>query len=109
MKKSTTAPSDYVPFLADNKLLCCSQNVRGFGGPVSMEADIKLSVRRFPKLRRRCRLDAIRCIALAQSQKIGGVLEETSAALMKRPLVQKEESEAADALESWIQQFSVRT
>jgi hypothetical protein len=30
------------------------------------------------------------------------VLEEVSAALMKRPLVQKEESEAAEAMERWI-------
>ena len=99
-------PSDYIPFLADNKIAYVRMNVRGFGG-VSMEADLKLSVEDSPNSAGVV-VDAIRCIALAQSQKIGGVLEETSAALMKRPLVQKEESEAADALESWIRNISAR-
>ncbi len=100
-------PSDYIPFLADNKIAYVRMNVRGFGG-VSMEADLKLSVEDSPNSAGVV-VDAIRCIALAQSQKIGGVLEEISAALMKRPLVQMEESEAADALESWIHEISVRT
>jgi myo-inositol-1-phosphate synthase len=93
-------PSDYIPFLHDNKIAYLRMNVRGFGG-VPMEADVKLSVEDSPNSAGIV-VDAIRCIALAQQRHIGGVLEAPSAALMKRPLTQMEESRAAEAFEQWV-------
>ncbi|MGN6366762.1 MAG: inositol-3-phosphate synthase [Phycisphaerae bacterium] len=93
-------PSDYIPFLQDNKVAYVRMNVRGFGG-VPMEADLKLSVEDSPNSAGVV-VDAIRCIALAQSRNLGGVLEAPSAALMKRPLTQMEESQAAEAFDQWV-------
>ncbi|HUO09122.1 MAG TPA: inositol-3-phosphate synthase [Phycisphaerae bacterium] len=92
-------PSDFVPFLGDNKVAYVRMNVRGFGG-VAMEADVKLSVEDSPNSAGVV-VDAIRYVALAQRAGIGGVLEDVSAVLMKRPLVQREENDAADRLEQW--------
>ena len=92
-------PSDFVPFLGDNKVAYVRMNVRGFGG-VMMEVDVKLSVEDSPNSAGVV-VDAIRYAALARRARIGGVLEEVSAVLMKRPLVQREERDAADRLEQW--------
>jgi len=96
-------PSDYVPFLADNKVCYIRINARGFGG-LPMELDLKLSVEDSPNSAGIV-VDAVRCAALAQSKGIGGPLEDVSAALMKHPPVQKSDDVAAAAMDAWIKQL----
>ena len=99
-------PSDYVPFLNDNKVCYVRMNMRGFGG-LPMELDMKLSVEDSPNSAGVV-VDAVRAIALAQQAKVGGVLEAVSAALMKRPLHQMQDDEAADAMEAWVAKIAAR-
>ena len=47
-------------------------------------------------------VDAIRCAKLARNRRIGGPLEEISAAAMKHPPKQMRDTEAKDRLERWI-------
>jgi myo-inositol-1-phosphate synthase len=94
-------PSDYVPFLGDNKVAYVRMNLRGFGG-LPMEVDMKLSVEDSPNSAGIV-VDAVRYIALAQKAGIGGVLEDPCAVLMKRPPVQKEEGQANEALAAWVE------
>jgi myo-inositol-1-phosphate synthase len=102
MKEGTIhiGPSDYVPFLGDNKVAYVRMNVRGFGG-VAMELDMKLSVEDSPNSAGVV-VDAVRCAELARRAGVGGPLNEASAALMKRPPVQMREEDAADAMARWI-------
>ena len=93
-------PSDYIPFLADNKICYIRMNVRGFGG-LPMELDLKLSVDDSPNSAGIV-VDAVRCAALALDRQIGGALEDVSAALMKHPPVQHPDAHAAQAMDSWI-------
>ncbi len=93
-------PSDYIPFLADNKVCYIRMNVRGFGG-LPMELDLKLSVEDSPNSAGIV-VDAVRCAALAQAGNIGGVLEDVSAALMKHPPIQRTDAQAAQAMDQWI-------
>ena len=51
-------------------------------------------------------VDALRCIALAQRAKIAGGLDAVSAALMKRPLKQMTDEDAAHAMDKWIHERS---
>lgn len=97
-------PSDYVPFLGDNKVCYLRMNMRGFGG-LPMELDMKLSVEDSPNSAGVV-VDAVRCAELARRAGVGGALEGVSAALMKRPLKQMEEGEAAAAMEGWVMENS---
>jgi myo-inositol-1-phosphate synthase len=99
-------PSDYIPFLGDNKVCYVRMNMRGFGG-LPMELDMKLSVEDSPNSAGVV-VDAVRCIALAQRAGVGGVLEEVSAALMKRPLRQMGDDAAAQAMNAWIQNHALQ-
>lgn len=94
-------PSDYVPFLGDNKVAYVRMNLRGFAG-LPMEVDMKLSVEDSPNSAGIV-VDAVRYLALARRANIGGVLAEASAVLMKRPLIQREEAAAAQALDQWVE------
>jgi myo-inositol-1-phosphate synthase len=93
-------PSDYIPFLGDNKVCYVRMNMRGFAG-LPMELDMKLSVEDSPNSAGIV-VDAIRCLELARRRKIGGPLEAVSAALMKRPLKQMQDDEAAEAMDAWM-------
>jgi len=93
-------PSDYIPFLADNKVCYVRMNFRGFAG-LPMELDMKLSVEDSPNSAGII-VDAIRCLHVARMNKIAGPLEAASAALMKRPLKQMQDDEAAEAMDAWI-------
>ncbi len=97
-------PSDYIPFLNDNKICYVRMNMRGFAG-LPMELDMKLSVEDSPNSAGVV-VDAVRCAALALRRKIGGPLLEVSAALMKRPLKQMLDEAAADRMDAWIQKNS---
>lgn len=94
-------PSDYIPFLGDNKICYVRMNMRGFGN-LPMELDMKLSVEDSPNSAGIV-VDALRCLALAQRAKIAGPLTEVSAALMKRPPVQMADDEAAAGMERWVE------
>jgi len=93
-------PSDYIPFLKDNKVCYVRMNLRGFAG-LPMELDLKLSVEDSPNSAGVV-VDAVRCLALARRAGIGGNLEAVSAALMKRPLHQMHDDDAATAMDAWI-------
>ena len=97
-------PSDYVPFLRDNKVCYVRMNMRGFGG-LPMELDMKLVVEDSPNSAGVV-VDAVRCVELARRAKIGGVLEEVSAALMKRPRKQMTDEEAAAGMDKWIERHT---
>ncbi len=97
-------PSDYVAFLADNKICYIRLNARGFAD-LPMELDVKLSVEDSPNSAGVV-VDAIRCAALALAKDLGGAIPAVSAALMKHPPRQMAEPAAAAALEEWITSFA---
>lgn len=97
-------PSDYVPFLHDKKVCYVRMNMRGFGG-LPMELDMKLQVEDSPNSAGVV-VDAVRCVALAQRAKVAGVLEEVSAALMKRPRKQMTDEAAAVGMDKWIAKYA---
>jgi myo-inositol-1-phosphate synthase len=93
-------PSDYVPFLKDNKICYIRMEGRGFGDiPVKLE--LKLSVEDSPN----CggvMIDAIRCMKLALDRNIGGVLTSISAYAMKSPPQQYTDTEAKKMVDEFI-------
>jgi myo-inositol-1-phosphate synthase len=93
-------PSDYVLFLADNKVCYVRMNMRGFAN-LPMELDMKLVVEDSPNSAGVV-VDAVRCVALARRNGIAGPLFEVSAALMKRPPQQMTDEAAAAAMDEWI-------
>jgi myo-inositol-1-phosphate synthase len=99
-------PSDYIPFLGDNKVCYVRMNMRGFAG-LPMELDMKLSVEDSPNSAGIV-VDAVRCLELARRRGIAGPLEAVSAALMKRPLKQLQDDDAADAMNTWIAERSTK-
>jgi len=79
-------PSDYVPWLNDNK--CCFLRIEGEGfAGQPIELDLRLSVMDSPNSAG-CALDAIRYCAAALDRGLSGPLEAPSAFFMKRPPVQ---------------------
>lgn len=93
-------PSDYVPWLKDNKICYIRMEGRIFGDvPISLE--LKLSVEDSPNSGG-CAIDAIRCAKLALERGIGGPLYSISAYLMKRPPIQYPDHEARERLERFI-------
>ena len=85
-------PSDYIPWLNDNKICFIRMEGRGFGN-VPLTLDIKLSVEDAPNSGG-VMIDAIRCMKLALDRGIGGVLNSISAFTMKSPPVQYTDTEA---------------
>ena len=79
-------PSDYVPWLQDNK--CCFLRIEGEGfAGQPIELELRLSVMDSPNSAG-CAMDAIRYCAAARDRGVGGPLEAPSAFFMKRPPVQ---------------------
>jgi len=93
-------PSDYVPWLNDNKICFIRIEGRGFGN-VPLTLDVKLSVEDSPNSGGVI-IDAIRCMKLALDRKIGGVLNSISAFTMKSPPVQYTDTEAKKMVEEFI-------
>lgn len=85
-------PSDYIPWLRDNKICHIRMEGRGFGG-VPLTLDVKLSVEDAPNSGG-VMIDAIRCMKLALDRNIGGNLNAISAFSMKSPPVQYTDTEA---------------
>jgi len=94
-------PSDWVPWLKDNKISYIRIEGRKFGD-VPFEIDIKLSVEDSPNSAG-CVTDAIRLAKIALDRKIGGALIAASAFLMKHPPIQIPDEEAKIMVENFIE------
>ncbi|MEM2192323.1 MAG: inositol-3-phosphate synthase [Candidatus Hadarchaeales archaeon] len=93
-------PSDYVPFLKDNKI--CYIHIRGRKfGDIPLTIDVKLSVEDSPNSAGVV-IDAIRAVKLALDRGIGGPLISVSAYFFKHPPVQMSDEEARRAVEDFI-------
>lgn len=93
-------PSDYVPWLNDNKI--CHIRMEGLGfGKVPIELEVKLSVEDSPNSGGVI-IDAIRCMKLALDRGSGGPLYAISAFTMKSPPIQYTDSEARKMVEAFI-------
>lgn len=93
-------PSDYVPWLADNKVAFIRIESRHFGD-VPMNIELRLSVEDSPNSAGVV-IDAIRCVKLAWDRGIGGPLMAPSAYFMKSPPKQFTDAEARKNLEEFI-------
>jgi len=93
-------PSDYVPWLNDNKICFIRMEGRGFGN-VPLTLEVKLSVEDSPNSGG-VMIDAIRCMKLALDRGISGILHSISAYTMKSPPVQYTDTEAKQMVEDFI-------
>lgn len=97
-------PSDFVPFLDDNKL--CFIRIEGrIFGDVPIDLELRLSVEDSPNSAGVV-IDAIRCCKLALDNNIGGVLIEPSSYFCKHPIKQFTDSEAYNNVEEYINKYS---
>ncbi|MDY1591258.1 MAG: inositol-3-phosphate synthase [Methanofastidiosum sp.] len=85
-------PSDYVPWLNDNKLCFLRLEGRGFGD-IPLNLELRLSVEDSPNSAG-VAIDAIRCAKLGLDRKVGGPLTSISSYTMKHPSIQYSDSEA---------------
>jgi myo-inositol-1-phosphate synthase len=93
-------PSDYVPWLKDNKICFLRIEGKGFGHiPVNLE--MRLSVEDSPNSAGVV-IDAIRCCKIARDRGVGGVLISPSAYFMKRPMIQFPDEKARTMVEAFI-------
>lgn len=93
-------PSDFIPWLKDNKIMFVRTNMRIFGDiPISI--DIKLSVEDSPNSGGSI-IDAIRLVKLALDRDISGPLYSASSYFMKHPPVQFSDDEARENVEKFI-------
>jgi myo-inositol-1-phosphate synthase len=95
-------PSDFIPFLKDNKICFLRIEGKGFGA-VPLEIELRLSVEDSPNSAGVV-VDAIRCCKLARDAKIAGPLEAVSAWTMKHPPKQMQDPQALAAMHQWIEQ-----
>ena len=94
-------PSDYVPWLNDNKLCFLRMEGRIFGD-VPMNLELRLSVEDSPNSAGSA-IDAIRCCKLALDRGIGGPLISISAYTMKHPPIQYPDDVAREMVKEFIQ------
>lgn len=93
-------PSDFVPWLKDNKL--CFLRIEGrLFGDVPMHIEVRLSVEDSPNSAGVV-VDAIRCCKLALEKGMGGVLDAPSAFFMKHPRNQYKDSHAHSLLKEFL-------
>jgi myo-inositol-1-phosphate synthase len=93
-------PSDYIPWLNDNKLCFLRLEGKLFGG-VPMNLELRLSVEDSPNSAAVV-LDAIRCCKVALERGIGGALTGPSAFFCKHPPQQFSDDIAAQLTEEFI-------
>jgi len=93
-------PSDYIPWLNDNKLCFLRLEGQLFGG-VPMNLELRLSVEDSPNSAAVV-LDAIRCCKLALDRGVGGALTGPSAFFCKHPPQQFSDDIAAQLTEEFI-------
>jgi myo-inositol-1-phosphate synthase len=100
MENIHIGPSDYVPWLYDNKVCFLRMEGRGFGNiPINIE--LRLSVEDSPNSAGVV-IDAIRCLKIALDRAIGGVLSSPSSYFMKHPIKQFSDEDARDMVEQFI-------
>ena len=97
-------PSDFVPWMKDNKVAFIRIESRHFGD-VPVNVEVRLSVEDSPNSAGVV-IDAIRCCKLALNHGIGGPLLEPSSYFMKSPPQQFTDTVANQNLERWIQKLS---
>lgn len=97
-------PSDWVPWLSDNKVAFIRIESRHFGD-VPMHIEARLSVEDSPNSAGVV-IDAIRCCKLALDNAIGGPLIEPSSYFMKSPPKQFTDAEAREKVEAFIRKNS---
>ncbi len=100
-------PSDYIPFMKDNKVCFLRLEATGFGG-VPMNLELRLSVEDSPNSAGVV-IDAIRCCKLARDAKLGGPIEPVSAWTMKHPPRQMTDHDAHMAMEEFIAEAQAAT
>jgi myo-inositol-1-phosphate synthase len=93
-------PSDYVPWLNDNKVAFIRMEGLGFGH-VPMNVEVRLSVEDSPNSGGVV-IDAIRCCKVARDRRIGGLLISPSSYFMKHPRVQYTDEVAHAMVEEFI-------
>jgi len=93
-------PSDYIPWLNDNKL-CFLRMEGGLFGDVPMNLELRLSVEDSPNSAAVV-VDAIRCCKVALERGLGGVLVGPSAFFCKHPPQQFSDDVAAQLTEEFI-------
>lgn len=93
-------PSDYIPWLQDNKLCFLRIEGRGFGD-VPMNVELRLSVEDSPNSAG-VGIDAIRCAKLALDRGQSGILYGPSAYFMKHPPRQFPDDQAREMVERFI-------
>lgn len=93
-------PSDYIPWLYDNKVCFLRMEGRGFGH-IPIHLELRLSVEDSPNSAGVV-IDAIRCCKIARDRDIGGVLISPSSYFMKHPMKQFSDEAARDMVEEFI-------
>lgn len=93
-------PSDYVPWMRDNKV--CFLRIEGHGfGNMPMHLELRLSVEDSPNSAGVV-IDAIRCCKIAKDRNTGGVLISPSSYFMKHPKMQFPDEKAKEMVEEFI-------
>jgi myo-inositol-1-phosphate synthase len=93
-------PSDWVPFLKDNKVCFIRMEGRKFGD-VPVELELRLSVEDSPNSAG-CVIDAVRLLKIGLDRGIGGMLLSSSAYFMKHPMQQFTDEKAREMIEEFI-------
>ena len=93
-------PSDYIPWLHDNKLCFLRLEGNQFGD-VPMTLELRLSVEDSPNSAA-CVVDAIRCVKLGMERGVSGALNGPSAYFCKHPRTQMTDDLAQIAVENFI-------
>jgi len=93
-------PSDYIPWLNDNKVCFLRIEGRGFGS-IPLNLEMRLSVEDSPNSAGVV-IDAIRCCKIARDRKVGGPLVSPSSYFMKHPPKQFSDDIAKVMVEDFI-------
>jgi myo-inositol-1-phosphate synthase len=99
-------PSDFVPFLKDNKVCFLRLNGTGFGG-VPLNLELRLSVEDSPNSAGVV-VDAIRGCKIALDAKIGGAIEPIAVWTMKHPPKQMPDTDALEAVQAFAKRSTQR-
>jgi myo-inositol-1-phosphate synthase len=93
-------PSDYVPFLGDNKVCYISMRSKAFGD-LPLDLDLKLSVQDSPNSGGVI-IDVARAVKIALDRGIGGELSSISSYSFKHPRYQIDDFEARNRVDEFI-------
>jgi myo-inositol-1-phosphate synthase len=93
-------PSDWVPFLKDNKVCYIRMEGRKFGD-IPVDIELRLSVEDSPNSAGVV-IDALRMVKLAKDRGIGGPLLGPSAYFMKHPPIQYTDNQAYEMVEEFV-------